>query len=469
MFQMNNFPSGGIEKVKIDGKRVKDKMELYSFRNQITLDMEEPADAPLRNTYRLNDGKKIHISNVTTSQNFSGQVTLSFNGHVLNHIDFPSYEIPADSYQEDTTKNYKYRYSINITNSNNIYLAIERYVSRRYANGNLYPHGYGYSYLSCYQLIINDNDMHWDEKFIETPVSTDTHTWVSNGSPCAITTDEGMYIVALNGYHTQNKIMFRTFDANENNFETVSSIYSASTNVSSDDYSHLFLNNDGKTICCYCEHWGKIITVERQEDGSYVSPEPQSFSMVSTKGGHVYTSWFNYQGNQYLMWLCEYASASDSIKGGLYFYKVNENNNGFDMILNVSDTATRETHKVVFSDGMPAWLFVGRSNATDGRIGTPVVEFDGTFELYQFNYGTFEYQQLTTPFIKECKELGSEGYNWNLYEYKFFKNCIFFYFDIEPYDTFYEHDYEDIRYKCVIITTDNTPLLYSTFIENDFI
>ena len=88
--------------------------------------------------------------------------------------------------------------------------------------------------------------------------------------------------------------MFRSFGANENNFETISSIYSVNTSNSSDDYSRLFLSNDGKTICCYCEHWGKIITVERLEDGGYISPEPQSFSMVNTKGGHVYTTWFSY-------------------------------------------------------------------------------------------------------------------------------------------------------------------------------
>lgn len=36
MFQMNNFPSGGIEKVKIDGKRVRNKIELYTYSDSTT-------------------------------------------------------------------------------------------------------------------------------------------------------------------------------------------------------------------------------------------------------------------------------------------------------------------------------------------------------------------------------------------------------------------------------------------------
>lgn len=273
MFQMNNFPSGGIEKVKIDGKRVKDKMELYSFRNQIVLDMDESAPnyTGYRNRYRLDDGRDLCLTATSSSKTVQGSVGLGLNGKILSQIDLPIYEIPSSSKQGYA--NSQYRYNISITN-NNIFLAIERYIKSDVSTSQSIRRGYGFSYLSCYQLIINSNSLSWNELFIEAPVNTTGHTWASNGSPCAVITDNGMYIAALNSYHTETKIMFRAFNSNENTFETVSNVISVYQENSSGDCPLLFLNNNGQTICCYSEDWGRIVTASRQEDGSHIATSP---------------------------------------------------------------------------------------------------------------------------------------------------------------------------------------------------
>ena len=270
MIRGYNFPSGSEEKVTIDDSKVTEKMNLYSFRNQITLDMDESAPnyTGYRNRYRLDDGRDLCLTATRSSKTIQGSVGLGFNGKILNQIDLPIYEIPSSS--KHGYADSQYRYNISITN-NNIFLAIERYIKSDVSISQSLRRGYGFSYLSCYQLIINSNSLSWNELFIEAPVNTTGHTWASNGSPCAVITDNGMYIAALNSYHTETKIMFRAFNSNENAFETVSNVISVYQDQSSDDCPLLFLNNNGQTICCYSEEWGRIVTASRQEDGGHIA------------------------------------------------------------------------------------------------------------------------------------------------------------------------------------------------------
>ena len=69
MIRGYNFPSGSEEKVTIDDSKVTEKMNLYSFRNQITLDMDESAPNYIgyRNRYRLDDGRDLCLT--ATSSN----------------------------------------------------------------------------------------------------------------------------------------------------------------------------------------------------------------------------------------------------------------------------------------------------------------------------------------------------------------------------------------------------------------
>ena len=67
MIRGYNFPSGTAEKVTIDGNKVTEKMSLYSFRNQITLDVNDPLN-PSGYTYqgKLYDGSKLYIKRKLT-------------------------------------------------------------------------------------------------------------------------------------------------------------------------------------------------------------------------------------------------------------------------------------------------------------------------------------------------------------------------------------------------------------------
>ena len=86
MIRGYNFPSGSEEKVTIDDSKVTEKMNLYSFRNQVTLDVNTPPSTPSGYTYQgeLYDGSKLYMkTTLTTIKDGSTNSSAGCTGTVL--------------------------------------------------------------------------------------------------------------------------------------------------------------------------------------------------------------------------------------------------------------------------------------------------------------------------------------------------------------------------------------------------
>ena len=88
MIRGYNFPSGSEEKVTIDNSKVTEKMNLYSFRNQVTLNINTPhiTTTPSGYTYQgeLYDGSKLYMKiTLTTIKNGSTNSSDGCTGTVL--------------------------------------------------------------------------------------------------------------------------------------------------------------------------------------------------------------------------------------------------------------------------------------------------------------------------------------------------------------------------------------------------
>lgn len=443
------------EKVFIDGYKAENSLSLYGFQNQVTLDINTIPTNISGTRYRLPDGRDLYLSNASSSGMVSGTVKLVRNNTVLYTLNLPAYTIPSTSQSGETAYGgTTYYYNISITNSGKVFLAIKRQYNSD-ENPNSVNDNFYYTYLSCYQLNVYSNSLSWTKKFLEVPAGSEgVGTF---GSPFAVVTDYGLYTVVSDGYTDSHAISFRAFSSNINALEVVSG-YDGSSSWSSNDITKLFINNNGQDVCHYNSRRG-IITATRNSDGTHTKGEKKSFSMISTSNKR--TTWFDYLGNQYIMSL-----GSSSSYAGLIFYKVNSTNTGFDNVLTFSTTATYRTHSVKLpSHGMPEQIFVGVESS---YYGYPIVRSDGTFELYIFDNGSFNYSQLITPTVNNA--FGYYIDEWVLYKFIYNEmNQKVFFFSVEAPQYGYDGYYPTTRYKCVLEAMDGSPVLYSTFKENDLI
>lgn len=466
MIRGYNFPSGSEEKVTIDGNKVTEKMNLYSFRNQVTLDVNTPPSTPSGYTYQgeLYDGSKLYMKTTLTtikdgSTNSSAGCTgtvllIKPNGTQLS-VAIPTYTIPTERSETGTNPDsYTYNCYLHSSPDGNIYLRLQRkFEDIRGSN----THDHSTYYQSIYKLNIYSSSLTWTTKAIEITLGSGKYTQ----SNFII---ENNYIYVCSGDSSFTRYIYGyNFGDTSYTFQKIStnSIYNSSTG--SDDTTIFARKGTNTYIYFWTNSSGtltdKWISVTRNSDGTYSEASGTAYLSRYRKAYKM----FMLNGEIYIQML---GYGSYSGYEGLQYYKLNSDNSAWEIAINFSTTATSYLTNIAnYFNGSPKWIFQGQQSSYGGY---PIVRSNGTFDLTVFTPGTLSFENLQTPTVNNI--VGNYTEEWKLYKYIYNNiNQKAFFFSIEAPQGGYDGFYPDTRYKCVLEAMDGNPVLYSTFKEDDII
>ena len=456
MIRGYNFPSGSEEKVTIDDSKVTEKMNLYSFRNQVTLDVNAPPSEPSGYTYQgeLYDGSKLYMkTTLTTIKNGSTNSSDGCTGTVLLikpdgtqlSVAIPTYTIPIERSETGTDPD-SYNYSCYLYPSpdGNIYLRLERRFVDRLSSSSIDHLTY---YESIYKLNIYSSNLTWTRKAIEISLRIKSDNAIIRSDFII----ENNYIYVCSGGNTRYICGYKFGDTSYT-FQRIStnSIYYSGYSGSdptifarkgTNTYIYFWSNSDEALT-------NKWISITRNSDGTYSEASGTAY----LSGYHKTYKVFMLNGEIYIQML---GSAGYSGYEGLQYYKLNSDNSAWEIAINFSTTATTALASITnYFDRSPKQIFQGQRSSNG-----PAVRSDGTFDLTIFTPGTLSFENLQTPTII----FDFDEVSWHLYKYICNdKNQTAFFFSIVP-TPFSE------RYKCVVEAMDGNPVLYSTFKEDDII
>ena len=461
MIRGYNFPSGTAEKVTIDGNKVTEKMSLYSFRNQVTLDVNDPPNVS-GYTYQgeLYDGSKLYMKKTLTkirngstnsSDGCTGTVLLIKPDGTQLSVAIPTYTIPTERSETGTNPD-TYVYSCHLSTSpdGDIYLRLER-IFEGYDGS---THEHSTYYQSIYKLNIHSSSLTWTTKAIEISLGRNKYAHTN-----FIIENNYIYVCAHDGGNSYvNYIYGYKYGDTSYEFQKVSTNNIHHQYVSSDD--NRFFARKGTSTYIYFWIWdsqvltNEWISITRNSDGTYSEASGTAY----LSGRYKFSDMFMLNGEIYFQMLGDagsYPPAQYEGCEGFHIYKLKSDNSAWEVVYSIANATSKSIVATSYFDNVPNTIIQGRS-------GSPgAVRFNGTFDLMKFSPKTLDYSQIPTPTITSMKS----GETWYYYNYKY--NNIgqkLFFFKVITVD-----DYGDsiTHYKCVLDPINDEPVLYSTFAEND--
>ena len=459
MIRGYNFPSGTAEKVTIDGNKVTEKMSLYSFRNQITLDVNDPLD-PSGYSYqgKLYDDSKLNIKRTLTkvtngstnsSDGCTGTVLLIKPDGTQLSVAIPTYTIPTERSETGTNPDtYVYSCVLSPSPDGDIYLRLERKFEGSKRDHTTY-------YQSIYKLNIYPSSLTWTTKAIEISLGrNEAHT--------NFIIENNYIYVCAHDRDNEHVNYFYGYEYGDTNYEFqkvgTNNIYHQYVNTS----DNRFLARKGTNTYIYFWVWdsqiltSEWISITRNPDGTY-SGEASGTAYLN--GNYKISDMFMLNGGIYFQMLGNIGQCPPDYYEqckGFHIYKLNSDNSAWEVIYNIENATTKNIASTSYFDNVPNTIVQG-SSGTRG----PTIRYDGTFDLMKFSPETLDYSQIPTPTITSMKS----DETWYYYNHKY--NNIgqkLFFFKVITVD-----DYGDsiTHYKCVLDAINDEPVLYSTFIESD--
>lgn len=157
------------ERVRIDEKLVKDKMQLYTnYQSQLIHQTTQAIPQSFEKSYLLSNDNRIWLDYSTSSTpsgdpipQYEGTITVQKEFNKVISVNLPKYNIPDTSKNLNDT-NYKNYYSFHIyeENENNLWLIIERSLVKSKS-----AQQYWY-YYTFYKINIFDNEIIFSEPLI---------------------------------------------------------------------------------------------------------------------------------------------------------------------------------------------------------------------------------------------------------------------------------------------------------------
>lgn len=466
MIRGYNFPSGSEEKVTIDDSKVTEKMDLYSFRNQVTLDVNTPPIIPSGYTYQgeLYDGSKLYMKTTLTtitdgSTNSSAGCTgtvllIKPNGTQLS-IAIPTYTIPTERSETGTNPD-SYHYSCYLYPSpdGNIYLRLQREFED-IRGSNTFDH-WTY-YQSIYKLNIYSSSLTWTTKAIEITLGPSVYP-----KSDFIIEDDYIYVCSSDDGETKYiygyKFRDTSYTFQKISTNSISGFNGHDSTVFARKGTNTYIYFWTDNLNTLTDNW---ISITRNSDGTYSEASGTAVLMhynyrkkyqMFMLNGEIYIQMLGYGGYEGYE--------------GLQYYKLNSDNSKWEIAIDFSKTATSFTTSITnYFNGSPKCIFQGQKSSHDSY---PIVRSDGTFDLTVFTPGTLSFKNLQTPTVNNTFDHYTD--EWSLYKYIYNDiNQKAFFFSVKAPDGGYNGFYPDTRYKCVLEAIDGNPVLYSTFIEDDII
>ena len=450
----NNIPQG-MEKVTIDGEKVREALNLYSFQNQIALDIKEPT-TPSGYTYqgKLYDGSKLYMkTTLTTVTNGSSSSSAGCTGRVLLikpngtqlSVAIPTYTIPSRSETGSSPDSYEYSCKLYLSPDGNVYLRLQRTFKDIRGSNTTDHHTY---YQSIYQLDIQYSYLRWTKKVLEVTLGPS----MGEGSDYII---ENNYIYVV-GSSSVRYIYGYKYGDTSYKFQQISTNGAYQSDVRT--YSTIFARKNKNTYIYffgpqnYNTPGNKWISVTRNSDGTYTESTGTAASLGTYGEWKSFTLNGEFFGEVYV-WMLGNSRKNE----GYHIYKLNSDNSAWEVVYNIENATFDNTKLTTYLNNAPDTIFQGGSSCS--------IRNDGTFDLIEFSPGSLSYSYIPTPtVITSMRDF--ETWYYHSYKYNNIGQKIFFF----RVDTHCEGDlYYDIRYKCVLEAIDGSPVLYSTFRESDVI
>lgn len=439
----NNIPQG-MEKVTIDGEKVREALNLYGFQNQIALDIKEPT-TPSEYTYqgKLYDGSKLYMKTILTTVTADGSSTsksskagctgrvllIRPNGTQLS-VAIPTYTIPSGSETGESPDSYEYSCKLYLSPDGNVYLRLQR--TFKDTDHQTY-------YQSIYRLDIQYSKLSWEKKVLEVTLGPS----MGNGSDYIIENDY-IYVVGYNRYNSSSARYIYGYKYKDTSYK-FQQISTNSIQGTVSNNSIIFARKNKKTYICFSGN--KWISVTRKFDDTYT----ESTGTAASLG--TYGEWksFTLNGTEegVYVWMLGDIGKNE----GYHIYKLNSDNSAWEVVYNIENATSHNTKLTTYLNNAPDTVFQGGSFCS--------IRNDGTFDLIEFSPGSLSYSYISTPTVPR-------GFDETWYYYNHKYNNIgqkIFFFRVETNCG----DYYDIRYKCVLEAIDGSPVLYSTFRESDVI
>ena len=464
MIRGYNFPSGTAEKVTIDGNKVTEKMNLYSFQNQVILDTNTPTE-PSGYTYqgKLYDGSKLYMKTTLTniengstnsSDGCTGAVLLIKPDGTQLSVAIPTYTIPTER-SETGTDPYWYSYQCYLSPSpdGNIYLRLQR----QFYGESSGAHTRSTCYQSIYKLNIDSSSLTWATKAIEISLGSEKYAY-SN----FIIEDNYIYVCSYdypNSFFTNVYIYGYKYSDTSYEFQKISTNNFDYNILHDQEITKFFVRKGTNTYIYFLTRASGALTndwisITRNPDGTYseasgtapLSKINKSYKMFMLNG-EIYVQMLGDEGHEGYE--------------GFHIYKLKSDNSGWEVIYNIANATNKNIVITSYFNNIPDTIFQGRHAILgDAALSPSAIRADGTFDLIKFSPKTLDYSQIPTPKISQ------NGVIWHYYDYK----CNdtgqrFFFFKIVIYDEY--HGLTTTQYRCVIEFINGDPVLYSTFAEND--
>lgn len=454
----NNIPNSA-EKVKIDGKVVKEKLELYNYQDTLILKHDGPPDEVLvpkeyDSLGEFYNGDKLYY-NITSTTVTDGSLSsdAGINGTVMLVkkngtqliANIPSYTIPDRSVGGsgyDSRYSFKFIYN-NIENI--VYLQITR---RPKANS------FWSLYTSYYKLNINDSELTWEEKAIEIFFTSSSSSSINATISETYVENDCVYVGGYRSY--KGGIYLYKFSDQDYTFKTYGEF---STQPTGGSYIAKINNNEyiyfySTLTNSYITNW---ISITKNEDGSYSEAQQGTARYDGrpvAQPRNIYTfKAFQLNNDFYIMQLQDYWNNYENPEenpNGLRFYKLNSDRTGWEEFLVFSDTAN-DGNTTIFQyiDETPKWIVEGEANVIQRGQETFVCPM---VSVENFNFSIFEPNTLIWTNHQQTPKSISSGYN---FEY-FTQDSIHIYF----------YFYESVAQEDYIVTIerlDKKPVLYSSY------
>ena len=464
----NNIPQG-MEKVTIDGEKVREALNLYSFQNQIALDIKEPT-TPSGYTYqgKLYDGSKLYMkTTLTTVTDGSSRSSAGCTGRVLLikpngtqlSVAIPTYTIPSRSETGSSPDSYEYSCKLYLSPDGNVYLRLQRTFKDIRGSNTTDHHTY---YQSIYKLNIQYSYLSWTNKVIEVTLGPS----MGDGSDYIIENNY-IYVVGYNRYNSSSVRYIYGYKYGDTSYKFQQISTNGAHQGDIRTYSTIFARKNKNT---YIYFFGpqdytpgnKWISVTRNSDGTYTESTGTAASLGTQGEWKSFTLYEKKQTNgteeEFYVWMLGGSGKNE----GYHIYKFNSDNSAWEVVYNIENATSYNTKLTTYLNNAPDTVFQGGSSCS--------IRNDGTFDLIEFSpeslsQGSLSYSYIPTPTVITSMR---DFETWYYYSYKY--NNIgqkIFFFRVE---THCEGDlYYDIRYKCVLEAIDGSPVLYSTFRESDVI
>lgn len=464
MIRGYNFPSGTAEKVTIDGNKVTEKMSLYSFRHQVTLDVNDPPKVS-GYTYQgeLYDGSKLYMKKTLTeitngstnsSDGCTGTVLLIKPDGTQLSVAIPTYTIPTERSETGTNPD-SYVYKCDLSPSpdgEDIYLRLERKFEDISGSN---THDHSTYYQSIYKLNIHSSSLTWTTKAIEISLGRNKYAHTN-----FIIENNYIYVCAHDGGNPNvNYIYGYEYSDTSYEFQKVSTNNIYHYYVDSSD--NRFLARKGASTYIYFWVWdSKILTNEwisitRNSDGTYSEASGTAY----LSGRYKLSDMFMLNGEIYFQMLGDAgAYPPEQYEGceGFHIYKLNSDNSAWKVVYSIANATSKNIVTTSYFDNVPNRIIQGRSDSPSA------VRFNGTFDLMKFSPETLDYSQIPTPTITSMRS----DETWYYYNYKYnnIGQKLFFFRVVVSGDS-----NSITQYKCVLESINDEPVLYSTFMESDIL